>query len=214
MTIKLYDYWRSSAAYRVRIALNLKGLAYEQISVHLVADGGAQHKADFRALNPNGTVPTLVLDDGSILNQSLAIIEYLDGSAAEPPLLPDDPVARAKVRSAAQIVICDIHPINNLRVLQRLGDPMGHGKDDVAGWVNHWMAHGLAAYQASIDADTPFSFGDRPTLADICLVPQMYNAERWKLDMSGLERVQSITARCLQLDAFANARPEVQPDAE
>ncbi len=214
MTMKLYDYWRSSAAYRVRIALNLKGLAYEQISVHLVADGGAQHKADFRALNPNGTVPTLALDDGSILNQSLAIIEYLDGSTATPPLLPGDLVRQAKIRSAAQIVACDIHPINNLRVLQRLGDPMGHDKDDVASWVNHWMSGGLAAYQASIDNDTPFSFGNTPTLADVCLVPQMYNAERWKLDMSGLERLQSITARCLQLDAFANARPEAQADAE
>ena len=213
MSLKLYDYWRSSAAYRVRIALNLKGMDYEQISVHLLEDGGAQHKTDYRALNPNGTVPALVLDDGTALTQSLAIIDYLDATSDGPVLLPGTPAEQAKIRSAAQIIACDIHPINNLRVLQYLGGPFGHDKEQVANWVNHWMANGLAAFQSCIDATSPFCFGEAPTLADICLVPQMYNAARWNLDMLGLGHLQDINARCLALPAFSNAAPEAQPDA-
>jgi len=210
----LYTYWRSSAAYRVRIALNLKGLSAEQRSVHLVRDDGEQHRAEYLALNPSGVVPTLVLDDGTALTQSMAILEYLDERHPDPGLLPADPLARARVRAASQQIASDIHPINNLRVGQYLRGTLGQDQGAVTAWMNHWMERGLSAFQALIDPATPFCFGERPGLADLCLVPQLYNARRWGADMGGLKRLSEIEAACLALPAFADARPEVQPDAE
>lgn len=209
--MKLYDYWRSSASYRVRIALAMKGLRAEQISVAL-ADG-AQHGPEFRALNPAAAAPVLVLEDGAALTQSLAIIDYLDAIAPEPPLAPADPVAGAKVRAAALLIACDIHPINNLRIGQRLKAAHGFSQDDVVAWMRHWMRDGLTAFQAMLPADGPFAHGDRPYLSDVCLIPQLYNAHRWGMDFSGLERLLEIEQRCLALPAFAAARPEAQPDA-
>ena len=214
MTMTLYTYFRSSASYRVRIALNLKGLAYERVTVHLTRGGGEQLEPAFRAMNPNAVVPALKLDDGTVLTQSMAIIEYLDERHPSPPLLPKDPVQKALVRAAAQLIACDIHPINNLRVLQHLKGGLGHGQDDIVAWNKHWMRGGLNAFVQSIDRDSPFSFDAAPTLADLCLVPQLYNAARWGLDLTGLERLVEIRDRCLALAPFKRASPEEQPDAE
>lgn len=210
----LYTYWRSTAAYRVRIGLNMKGVEVEQRPIHLVRGGGEQHRPEYRAVNPAGVVPSLVLDDGTILTQSLAILEYLDEWRPAPGLLPADPVERAQVRAAAQQIASDIHPINNLRVAQYLRNELGHDQDAVTAWMNHWMEEGLSAFQALISSDSPFCFGDRPGLADICLVPQLYNARRWGTNMSGLERLLEIEGRCLDRPAFADAAPEPQSDAE
>lgn len=212
--MKLYSYWRSSAACRVRIALNLKQVLHEIVPVHLVRDGGEQLKPDYRRINPNALVPALVLDDGTILTQSLAIIDYLDEVWPTPPLLPHDPVRKARVRAAAQIIACDLHPINNLRVVSHLKTALGHSADEAVDWMRHWMRPGLDAYARSIDPEGRFSFGDTPTLADLCLVPQLYNARRWGLDLAGLERLVAIDAACAAIPAFAAAAPDRQPDAE
>ena len=212
--MKLYTYWRSTAAYRVRIALNLKGIAAEFDYVDLVKDGGQQHAADYQAINPGRTVPTLVLDDGTALVQSLAIVTYLDEAYADPALLPTAAAERARVNAAAQIIACDVHPINNLRVGQYLKEAFGRSQDDVVDWMHNWMRIGLNAYQGVIDNDSAFSFGDAPSLADICLVPQLYNARRWSMDLTGLERLVAIEQRCLAREAFAAAAPEAQPDAQ
>ena len=212
--MKLYTYWRSTAAYRVRIALNLKGIETKCEHVDLVKDGGQQHAADYRAINPGETVPTLVLDDGTSLVQSLAIVTYLDETVPDPALLPSGATARARVNAAAQIIACDVHPINNLRVGQYMKETLGRSQDDVVAWMHNWMRIGLKAYQGVIEDDCAFSFGERPGLADICLVPQLYNARRWSMDLSGLERLVDIEQRCLALEAFANAAPEAQPDAK
>ncbi|MGC9368082.1 MAG: maleylacetoacetate isomerase [Paracoccaceae bacterium] len=211
--MKLYTYWRSTAAYRVRIALNLKGIAAEMVPVNLVADGGQQHAPRYVALNPAHLVPTLVLDDGTPLTQSLAIIDYLEAVRPEPALLPADPVARAHVLAAAHLVAMDIHPVNNLRVVQHLGETFGATPEDKAAWMRHWMARGFDALQAMIRLDTPFAFGDAPGLADICLVAQMYNAHRWGLELAPFGRLCEIETRCAALPAFAEAAPEKQPDA-
>ena len=212
--MKLYTYWRSTAAYRVRIALNLKGIAAEFDYVDLVKDGGQQHAADYQAINPGRTVPTLVLDDGTALVQSLAIVTYLDEAYADPALLPTAAAERARVNAAAQIIACDVHPINNLRVGQYLKEAFGRSQDDVVDWMHNWMRIGLNAYQGVIDKDGSFSFGDAPSLADICLVPQLYNARRWSMDLTGLERLVAIEQHCLAREAFAAAAPEAQPDAQ
>ena len=209
----VYTYWRSSAAYRLRIALNLKGLSYDSVPVNLVRDGGEQLTQAFRAINPNAAVPAMRIADGTILTQSLAIIEYLEEQHPDPPLLPRDPILRARVRAAAQLIASDIHPINNLRVLRYLQDVLGLSQDDVVGWMRHWMRSGLAAYAQLIDPDSRFSFGDAPSLADICLIPQLYNARRWELDMTGLEPLLDIEAACATILAFRHAAPECQPDA-
>jgi maleylacetoacetate isomerase/maleylpyruvate isomerase len=211
--MKLYSYWRSSAAYRVRIALNLKGAAYEIVPVSLIKDGGEQHAPWFTALNANAAVPVLALDDGTILTQSLAIIDYLNDVMPEPAFLPREPLERAKVQAAALLIACDIHPLNNTRVLQRLRAQFGAPEPEVVTWMRHWMGSGLAAYSRSIAPDAPFSFGPKPGLADICLVPQLANARRWGLDLAGLERLTDIERRCLERDAFARAAPQAQPDA-
>lgn len=210
--MKLYTYWRSSAAWRVRIALELKNLTYESLPVHLVR--GEQRGEAFKALNPNAVVPALALDDGTVLTQSLAIIEYLEEIHPLPALLPAEPVRRAAVRAAAQLIACDIHPLNNLRVVERLKGPLGHTQDDAVAWMRHWMRSGLDAYQRSIDDAGPFSFGEAPTLADLCLVPQLYNARRWGLDLAGLERLAAIDAAAAELPPFQAASAAAQPDAE
>lgn len=208
--MKLYGYWRSTTSYRARIALNLKGLAYETVPVNL--GDGAQRNQDYLALNPLGGVPSLMLDDGTVLTQSMAILDYLDQSFPTPPLLPRDPVAAAKTRAAAMVIACDIHPLNNLRVMARLKG-MGHSTEDAVDWMTDWMQQGLRAYATLLPGGTAFSFGNAPTFADLCLIPQLYNARRWNLDLSGFSHLTEIEARCLSLAAFDRARPEAQPDA-
>lgn len=209
--MKLYSYWRSTTSYRVRIVLNLKGFDYETKPVNLIK--AEQRTAKYTALNPQKGVPVLELDDGSHLTQSLAIIDYLDALRPEPAILPTEPLVRAKVMAAAHAVALDIHPVNNLRVVQHL-EAMGHSKAETLEWMLHWMREGLAAYQAMIRPDTPFSFGDTPDLADICMVAQLYNGRRWGLDLAPFERIVEIEQNCLELDAFQRAQPEAQPDAE
>ncbi len=215
-SITLHSYWRSSAAYRVRIGLGLKGLAYETRPVHLVRDGGEQHGDAYRALNPQRLVP-LLEHDGQRISQSLAILEYLDEAwPATAPLLPPDAAGRARVRSLALLVACDIHPLNNLRVLQYLKREAGMEQPGVDGWMRHWMQAGFEAMEAMLAAspDTgAFCHGDTPTLADCCLVPQLYNARRFEVDLSPYPRIVAIEANCLALPAFDAARPENQPDA-
>lgn len=210
--MRLYDYWRSSAAYRVRIALNLKGIDAERVPVNLRQ--GGQRTLDYLAKNPQGLVPTLELDDGRRLTQSLAIVEYLDETRPEPPLLPKEPFARAEVRSLALLVACDIHPLNNTRVLQHLEHRLGHGERDVVAWYRHWIAEGLGALEKRLaGAAGRFCHGDSVTLADICLVPQLYNARRYQCDLSPYPTLRRVEAACLALPAFEDARPERQPDA-
>lgn len=213
--IVLYTYWRSSAAYRVRIGLELKGLAWEARPVHLVRDGGEQHRDAYRALNPQQQVPTL-LHEGHVLTQSLAILEYLDERFPQVPLLPADAAGRARVRALAQLVACDIHPINNLRVMQYLERSLQLPADARTQWTLHWIAEGFAAMEAllanSRDAGA-FCHGDRPGLADICLLPQLYNAHRFGLDLAPYPTLRRIEAACQALDAFDRARPEHQLDA-
>lgn len=213
--IVLYTYWRSSAAYRVRIALELKGLAWDARPVHLVREGGEQHLDAYRALNPQQLVPTL-LHDGHTLTQSLAIVEYLDERFPQVPLLPADAAGRARVRALAQLLACDIHPINNLRVMQYLERNLQLPADARTQWTLHWIAEGLAAMEAMLASsrDTgTFCHGDRPGLADLCLLPQLYNAHRFGLDLTPYPTLLRIEAACQALDAFDRARPQNQPDA-
>ena len=214
--MKLYTYFRSSAAYRVRIALNLKGLTYEPVPVHLVRDGGEQHKPDYLGLNPAGLVPALE-EHGQVITQSLAIIEYVDETRPAPPLLPNDPLGRARVRAIAQSIACDIHPINNLRVLRYLKQEVGVSDDAKDAWYRHWVETGLAAVEALL-ADDPrtgrYCHGDAPGLADCCLVPQVFNALRFRCRTDHLPTVMRIAAQCESLDAFRRAAPGNQPDAE
>ena len=209
--LTLYSYWRSTTSYRVRIALNLKGLSYETVSVDLVA--GDQRAPDYVSKNPIKGVPTLVLEDGTVLTQSLAIIDYLDHIAPDPALLPSDPVLRAKVQAAAHTMALDVHPVNNLKVIQHLEANHGLSKDDSQNWMRHWMSQGLGAYQALLPNGNAFSFSDTPQLCDICLVAQLYNAHRWGVDMTPFARLLEIEEHALKLPAFDAARPENQPDA-
>ena len=209
--MKIYSFSGSSTAYRVRIALNLKGLAYELMPVDLTK--GEQRDADYSKLNPIKGVPTLVTDAGDVLTQSMAILTYLDTIAPEPRILPNDPLERARFEAAAQIIAADIHPVNNLKLRKRLAD-MGHSQDEVIEWMNHWMLEGLTAFQSVIQEDTPFCFGDTPSLADICLIPQLYNAHRWKLDMSSLKRLLKIETNALAHPAFEAAHPDNQQDSK
>ncbi|HET6555653.1 MAG TPA: maleylacetoacetate isomerase [Dyella sp.] len=211
----LYGYWRSSAAYRVRIALNLKGLPYESRAVHLVNNGGEQHAPDFIALNPQELVPCLI-DDGHVLTQSMAIIEYLDETHPVPALLPANPEGRARVRALAQVVGCDVHPLGNLRVLQYLVSEFGLDESAKGVWSRHWIGEGLRALETMLSghvATGRFCHGDSPTLADACLVPQLYNAIRWKLPLDDYPTIARIYEACQSLEAFRRAAPEVQADA-
>lgn len=212
--MRLYGYFRSSAAFRLRIALNLKKLDHENSFIHLRR--GDQSAEAFLAVNPQGLVPALEID-GETLIQSLPIIEYLDEIHPEPPLLPPDPAGRARVRGLAAIVACDIHPLNNLRVLRYLHRPLGHDETEIGAWYNHWIDEGFRAAENLLAGDprtTGFCHGDRPGLADIALVPQVVNAERYKLDMAPYPTITRIFQTCMQLDAFAKAHPSRQPDRE
>lgn len=210
--MKLYTYFRSSAAYRVRIALNLKNVAHEMADVHLTKDAGRHRQEAYRAINPQMRVPTLVLSGGDVLIQSLAIIEYLDEIYPEPALLPADAVERAKVRAIAQIVACDIHPINNLVVLNTLKSS-GFDQAAVDDWYRQWVVQGFEAIEALIRPG-PYAFGSQVTLADLCLVPQVFNARRFKVAMERFPKIAAADTACLKLTAFDKARPENQADAE
>lgn len=211
--MKLYSYFRSSAAYRTRIALNVKGVPYEQVPIHLTRDGGRQNTPEFKAINPQKRVPALQLDNGEILTQSLAIVEYIDELHPEPPLLPREPLARARVRAAAQLIACDIHPLNNVAPLRYLKNPLGHDQPAIDAWYHHWILSGFEALEALLRPG-PFSFGAEVTLADVCLVPQVYNARRLKVPLERFPAIVAIDAACLRLAPFDRARPENQPDAE
>lgn len=213
--IELFSYWRSSAAYRVRIGLNLKALAYDLTPVHLVRDGGQQHSEGYAALNPQELVPTLRHGE-QVLHQSMAILEYLDEAFGGHSLLPDDAAGRARVRALAQLVACDIHPLNNLRVMQFFSDTWHVPQSEREDWTRHWIQLGFEAMERMLVESVEtgrFCHGDTPTLADCCLVPQLYNARRFNVDLGPYPTLVRIEAACLALPAFETARPENQSDA-
>ncbi|KVX98528.1 maleylacetoacetate isomerase [Burkholderia ubonensis] len=214
--MKLYSYFRSSASYRVRIALHLKQLPFDYVPVHLLRDGGQQLKDEYRALSPDSLVPTLV-DGDAALQQSLAIVEYLDETHPEPPLLPKAPLDRAYVRSIALQIACEIHPLNNLRVLKYLKHMLQVPEEAKNDWYRHWIEAGFATLEARLANDPRtgmLCFGDTPTLADICVVPQVFNANRFAIDTSRFPTIQRIYDHAMTLDAFKAAAPGAQPDAE
>lgn len=207
--MKLYTYFRSSAAYRVRIALNLKGLAYEPVLIHLIK---REHtEPQYLAVNPQGRVPALDLD-GDILTQSPAILEYLEEVHPEPRLLPADPIRRAKVRAACALIGCDIHPLNNLSPLSYLKQKFGQEQPAIDAWYVHWVTEGFKALEQMFSPG-PFAFGDKPTLADVYLVPQVYNARRFKVPLEDYPKIVAADAACNEIEAFRAAAPEKQPDA-
>ncbi len=211
--MQLYSFFRSSASFRVRIALNFKGLPFEYIPVPLTKGGGQQFTADFKAINPASLVPVLV-DDGQVLTQSLAIIEYLEEIHPAPPLLPKTALERARVRAISLAIACEIHPLNNLRVLGYLSKTLEVSAEEKNAWYRHWVETGLAAVEAMLDSRTGrFCHGDMPTLADVVLVPQIFNAQRFDCDLTKVPKVMAIFERCLQLPAFADAVPAKQVDA-
>jgi maleylacetoacetate isomerase len=212
--VKLYTYFRSSAAFRVRIALNLKGLAYEAQYVHLAK--GEHRRPEYAGRYPQGLLPTLVTD-GDALSQSLAIIEYLDETHPKPPLLPREAAARARVRSLSLLVACEIHPLNNLRTLQYLKRNLGQSEEQVAVWYRHWIADGLGKLEADLAGSKHtgrFSHGDAPSMADCCLVPQIFNAKRYEADLAAYPTVMRVFDECMKLAPFDRAQPAKQPDAE
>ncbi len=210
--MKLYTYWRSSAAWRVRIALALKGVSYQALPISLIAHGGQQHSAAYGAINTQHLVPTLILDDGTILTQSLAIIDWIESTYPAPALLPENPIARAKILAAAHLVAMDIHPINNLRVMNTLTDQFGANVEAKTKWMQHWMTLGFDALEEMVEPG-PFAFGSQPSVADICLIPQLYNARRWGMDLALWPRLVAVENACLALTAFTLTAPETQPDA-
>ena len=214
--IKLYSYFRSSASYRVRIALNFKGLPYEYVPVHLLKNGGQQLAPSFRTLNPDSLIPVLD-DDGQVLTQSLAIIEYLEETRPQPPLLPRDAVERAYVRSIALAIACEIHPLNNLRVLRYLVKTLGLSEAQKNTWYRHWVEQGLASLEARLNSEARcgrYALGDAITMADVVIVPQIFNAQRMDCNLGSLPAVMRIFDHCMQLPAFVDAQPSAQPDAE
>ncbi len=209
----LYSYWRSSASYRVRMALNLKGLDYDIRPVHLVKDGGQQHSAEYLKLNPQGLLPTLV-DGETVITQSLAMLEYLEERHPAPALMPADAAGRARVRAIASAIACDIHPLNNLRVLKYLVTDMGASDEGKLSWYRHWTESGLGAVELLLaDGAGDFCHGDEPTIADCCLLPQVYNAHRFNCDLSGFEAISRVCTNLEALDPVRLAAPENQPDA-
>ena len=212
--MRLYTYFRSSAAFRVRIALNLKGLSYEPVFVHLAK--GEHRQPDYAKVNPQALLPTLELDDGTRLTQSLAIMEWLDEKHPTPALLPKDPRPRARVRSLAYLVACEIHPLNNLRVLQHLKRALGQSQEQIDNWYRHWIADGLAKLEADLvrPGTGKFCHGDAPTMADCCLVPQIFNAKRYNSDLAPYPATMRVFENCMRLEAFDRAQPAKQPDAE
>lgn len=210
--LKLYSYWRSSTSHRVRIALNLKRLPYEIVPVHLLKDGGEHLKPGYSAVNPQQTVPTLV--DGALtLSESLAIIEYLEERYPEPQLLPEDKTERARHREIAQAVACNVHPLNTLRVT-RLLKQMGHSQQETDNWYRHWMSRGLATLEAMLTGKGPFAVGDRPGLADCCIVPLLHSARRNRFVLEDHPKLLRVEQTCAELEAFRKAAPEAQKDAE
>jgi maleylacetoacetate isomerase len=212
--MKLYNYFRSSASFRVRIALELKGLPYEYVPVHLAK--GEQKRDSYTSLSPTGLVPTLATDSGERLGQSMAIMEYLDETHPEPPLLPRDPLGRARVRALAQLVACDIHPLNNLRVLKYLVNDLKLDEEQKNTWYRHWVRIGLEAFERELAQLPPstYSYGDTPTLADCCLVPQIFNGRRVNTNYDGLTRTMAAFDACMKLPAFQKGQPSSCPDNE
>lgn len=211
--MKLYTYFRSSAAFRVRIALNLKGLSYQPVFVHLAK---GEHRAPaYAKVNPQALLPTLELDDGTRLTQSLAIIEYLDETHPAKPLIPKDVLGKARVRSLSYLIGSEIHPLNNLRVLQHLKRALGQNEEQINTWYRHWIADGLAKLEAELAGGKGrFCHGDSPTMADCCLVPQVFNAKRYQSDLAPYPNTMRVFEACMQLEAFDRAQPSKQPDAE
>lgn len=214
--LRLYSYWRSSASYRVRIALELKSLRYEYLPVHLLRDGGEQHGAAFRGVNPQGRVPALEVAD-QVITQSLAILEYLEESHPHPALLPPDANGRARVRSLALLIACDIQPLQNIAVTRYLKEPLGHDQAAITAWLHEWIGRGLTALEARLAGEPEtgrFCHGDAPGMADACLVPQCHAAARVGVDVTRYPTIAGIDANCRELVAFARAAPEAQPDRE
>ena len=214
--MKLFNYFRSSSSYRVRIACHLKGLPYEYLPVHLNRDGGEQFGPTFSMLNPQQLVPVLE-DGGSHIAQSMAILEYLEERYPDVPLLPRSEVARARVRQIAQYIACEMHPLNNLRVLKFLNGPLGLSEEQKQRWIAHWLQTGLSALEAELSQSPDrgaFCFGETPTLADCCLVPQLFNTRRFGIDVQAYPTLHAIERRCEELDAFRRAHPSLQPDSE
>jgi maleylpyruvate isomerase len=214
--MKLYTYFRSSAAYRVRIALNLKGLQYDAIPVHLLRGGGEQLQEQYRSINPSGLVPAFQ-DEYITLTQSMAILEYLEDAHPQVPIMPKDAAERARVRELAQIIACDIHPVNNLRVLRYLVHELGVSEEQKAEWYRHWLVGGLEVLEKHLARDPsagPLCHGRTPTIADCCLVPQVFNAQRHGIDVSIYPNIARINAQCIEIPAFVAAHPSNQPDAE
>ncbi len=207
--MKLYGYFRSSAAFRVRIALNLKGLAYRQVSVNLRE--GEQNGRAYRAINPQGLVPALVTEEGEVLSQSVAILEWLEEAYPQPALLPDNARARARVRELVNLIACDIHPLNNLRVLRYLSGPLGCDEEQQTQWYHHWVHAGFRALEARI-GEGPYCAGERLSLADVCLVPQVYNARRFAVELEDYPLLMAVYERCMALTPFIQAAPDGQPD--
>ncbi|WP_194726440.1 maleylacetoacetate isomerase [Noviherbaspirillum malthae] len=216
MDYQLYNYYRSSSSYRVRIAMNLKGLEYAYLPVHLNRNGGEQFTSEFRAISPDAVVPVLVAGEKRLI-QSTAIIEWLEETHPVPPLLPDSPDERASVRAMCLTIACEIHPLNNLRVLKYLTGPMGLSEEHKARWAHHWCEQGLAAVEALLqkrEASFDFCYGDAPGMADVYLVPQVFNAQRFGVDVSKFPLISRVVERCNQLQAFIDSHPNKQPDAE
>lgn len=214
-SLKLYSYWRSSACYRVRIALNLKGLQHETLPVHLINDGGQQHSDAFRGVNPQRLIPVLVHGE-RVMRQSLAIIDYLEETFSDhPALMPSTARERQRCRAIAQMVSADIHPLGNLRVQQYLENTLGVDATQREDWTRHWINQGFGAIEQVLDDPSTGAFceGDTPTMADCCLVPQVYNARRFGVDMGAYPIISRIEKACVALEAFEFARPEAQPDA-
>ena len=213
MTVRLYSYWRSSASWRVRIALNLKAIPYEYEPIHLVKDGGEQHADGYRSINPARLLPSLEID-GHTLSESLAIVRYLDATRPNPPLVPSDPYLGAKAWQLAELINAGIQPIQNLRVMQALGEHLDADGDQKKAWSRHWITRGFEALETFLEEiDGVFCVGDEVTVADICLVPQVYNARRFDVDMARFPHIMAADVALGELDAFERARPENQPDA-